>query len=90
MIATAATSARLVSRHRALPYCEGDTIALIQRLPERIRNVHLKQVDPQVRRHVHEENLSLAEAVPRGVVCEPPYGEAATSPLLGPVRRRPS
>jgi sugar phosphate isomerase/epimerase len=46
-----------------ISYCDGDNIAIIQRFPERIRYVHLKQVDPEVRRRVHEENLSLAEAV---------------------------
>ncbi len=65
-----------------ISYCDGDNIAIIQRFPERIRYVHLKQVDPEVRRRVHEENLSLAEAVPLGVMCEPPYGEPAMPPLL--------
>ena len=65
-----------------ISYCDGDNIALIQRFPERIRYVHLKQVDPAVRRRVHEENLSLAEAVPLGVMCEPPYGVPEMPPLL--------
>ena len=37
--------------------------------------VHLKQVDPEVRERVRAEKLSLAEAVPLGVMCEPPFGE---------------
>ena len=65
-----------------ISYCDGDNIAIIQRFPERIRYVHLKQVDPEVRRRVHEENLSLAEAVPLGVMCEPPYGVPEMPPLL--------
>lgn len=65
-----------------ISYCDGDNIALIQAFPERIRYVHLKQVDPEVRRRVHAENLSLAEAVPLGVMCEPPYGVPDIPPLL--------
>ena len=65
-----------------ISYCDGDNIAIVQRFPERIRYVHLKQVDPEVRRRVHEENLSLAEAVPLGVMCEPPYGVPDMPPLL--------
>ena len=65
-----------------IAYCDGDNIAIVQRFPERIRYVHLKQVDPEVRRRVHEENLSLAEAVPLGVMCEPPYGVPEMPPLL--------
>lgn len=65
-----------------ISYCDGDNIAIIQRFPERIRYVHLKQVDPAVRRRVREENLSLAQAVPLGVMCEPPYGVPEMPPLL--------
>ena len=32
-----------------ISYCDGDNIAIIERFPERIRYVHLKQVDPAVR-----------------------------------------
>jgi inosose dehydratase len=65
-----------------ISYCDGDNIAIIERFPERIRYVHLKQVDPAVRRRVAEEKLSLAEAVPLGVMCEPPYGVPEMPPLL--------
>ena len=51
-----------------ISYCDGDNIAIIRRFPERIRYVHLKQVDPAVRDRVRAENLSLAEAVPLGVM----------------------
>jgi inosose dehydratase len=44
--------------------------------------VHLKQVDPAVRDRVRAEKLSLAEAVPLGVMVEPPYGEPPMPPLL--------
>jgi inosose dehydratase len=63
-------------------YCGGDNIQIIERFPERITYVHLKQVDPQVRERVRQAKLSLAEAVPLGVMTEPPYGEPAMPPLL--------
>ena len=31
---------------------------------------------------MRQEKLSLAEAVPLGVMCEPPFGEPAIPPLL--------
>lgn len=42
--------------------------------------MHLKFVDPDVRARVPAENLSLAEAVPLGVMVEPTYGEPACRP----------
>jgi inosose dehydratase len=65
-----------------ISYCDGDNVQIIQRFPERIRYVHLKQVDPEVRKRVREENLSLAEAVPLGVMVEPPYGIPEMPPVL--------
>ncbi len=65
-----------------ISYCDGDNIAIIEGFPERIRYVHLKQVDPEVRRRVRDEKLSLAEAVPLGVMVEPPYGVPDMPPLL--------
>ena len=53
-------------------YCDGDNIEIIRQAPERITYVHLKFVDPTVRQRVRDENLSLAEAVPLGVMVEPP------------------
>ena len=65
-----------------LAYCGGDNIEIVRRFPDRIGYVHLKQVDPAVRRRVEAEKLSMAEAVPLGVMVEPPYGEPAMPPLL--------
>jgi inosose dehydratase len=65
-----------------ISYCDGDNLAIIRRFPERIRYVHLKQVDPEIRRRVREERLSLAEAVPLGVMVEPPHGVPEMPPLL--------
>ena len=63
-------------------YCGGNNVEIIQRFPERITYVHLKQVDPEVRERVRREKLSLAEAVPLGVMCEPPFGEPDMPELL--------
>jgi inosose dehydratase len=65
-----------------ISYCDGDNVQIIQRFPDRITYVHLKQVDPTVRKRVREENLSLAEAVKLGVMVEPPYGIPEMPPLL--------
>jgi inosose dehydratase len=63
-------------------YCEGDNIEIIERFPDRITYVHLKSVDPEVRARVIKENLSLADGVKLGVMCEPPYGIPDMPPLL--------
>ena len=63
-------------------YCGGDNLEIIRKYPDRVTYVHLKQVDPRIRERVARENLSLAEAVPLGVMCEPPFGEPAMPELL--------
>ena len=63
-------------------YCDGDNLEIIEQFPDRITYVHLKSVDPVVRARVLAENISLAEAVQLGVMCEPAYGEPAMPPLL--------
>ncbi len=68
-------------------YCDGDNLEIIERFPERITYVHLKSVDPVVRARVLAENISLAEAVQLGVMCEPPYGEPDMPPLLDALGR---
>jgi inosose dehydratase len=65
-----------------ISFCRGDNVQIVQRFPERITYVHLKQVDPEVRDRVVAEKLPLSEAVKLGVMVEPPYGEPAMPPLL--------
>src|SRR3954454_6216097 len=65
-----------------ISYCHGDNIAIVRGAPERIRYVHLKQVDPEVRERVRRENLPLSEAVKLGAMVEPPYGDPPMPPLL--------
>jgi inosose dehydratase len=68
-------------------YCEGDNIEIVERFPDRVTYVHLKSVDPAVRHRVIEENLSLAEGVKLGVMCEPWGGVPDMPPLLDALGR---
>ena len=63
-------------------YCGGDNLQIIEHFPERISYLHIKLVDPKIRERVQAEGLSLAEAVPLGIMVEPPYGEPDVPSLL--------
>ena len=63
-------------------YCGGDNLKIIEHFPERITYLHIKLVDPKIRERVQAEGLSLAEAVPLGIMVEPPYGEPDVPSLL--------
>jgi inosose dehydratase len=63
-------------------YYGGDALNLIRRHPDRIGYVHLKQVDPEIRRRVHAEGLGFAPAVRLGVMCEPPAGDPEMAPVV--------
>ena len=65
-----------------IEYCGGDNIALIKQYPERIRYVHLKQVNPAIRQRVVDEKLGFAPAVRLGAMVEPPDGDPAMEPLV--------
>lgn len=68
-------------------YCRGDNVEIVQRFPDRITYVHLKQVDPAVRDRATAERLPLSEAVRLGVMVEPPFGLPAMPPLLDALAR---
>ncbi len=70
-----------------ISYCHGDNLELIQRYPERIGYVHLKQVDPEVLERVDEEKLCFAEAVRLGAMTEPPNGTPPMEPLIDALSR---
>jgi len=70
-----------------LAYYRGDSIALIRDHPERIAYLHLKQADPAVVAQVEAEDLCFAEAVRRGVMCEPPAGLPKVELVLDAVDR---
>jgi inosose dehydratase len=65
-----------------IAYYDGDNVELVRKYPDRIGYLHLKQADPAVLKQVREQHLSFAEAVRRGVMCEPPHGEPAVGPFL--------
>jgi inosose dehydratase len=65
-----------------IAYYDGDNVELIQRYPDRIGYLHIKQVDPQVLKQVREEHLGFGEAVRRGVMVEPPLGVPEVEPVL--------
>ena len=68
-----------------ISYCGGDNIAIIERAPERIGYLHLKQVDPEVRAKVEAEDLPFGEAVKLGAMTEPPRGIPEMPPLLAAI-----
>jgi inosose dehydratase len=68
-------------------YYGGDNVELIRRYPDRIGYLHLKQADPAVLAQVKAEGLTFAEAVRRGVMCEPPKGDPDMEALLDAVDR---
>jgi inosose dehydratase len=65
-----------------IAYCDGDNIQIVERFPERIRYVHLKQVDPAVLKRVRDQGLPFSDAVKLGSMVEPPYGIPEMPPLL--------
>jgi inosose dehydratase len=70
-----------------IAYAGGNNVEIVERFPERITYVHLKQVDPVVRERVRRENLPLSEAVKLGAMVEPPYGQPDMPPLLDALGR---
>jgi inosose dehydratase len=70
-----------------IAYCGGDNVQIVERYPDRITYVHLKQVDPAVRDQAVAQGLPLSEAVKLGVMVEPPYGEPEMPPLLDALAR---
>ena len=70
-----------------ISYCGGDNIAIIERAPDRIGYLHLKQVDPEVRAKVEAEDLPFGEAVKLGAMTEPPRGIPDMPPLLAAIER---
>jgi len=65
-----------------IAYYGGDCLELIQRYPDRIGYLHLKQVNPQVIAQVLDKDLSFPEAVRMGAMIEPPLGVPEMAPLL--------
>jgi inosose dehydratase len=70
-----------------ISYCGGDNLAIIEKAPERIGYLHLKQVDEAVRAKVAAEDLPFGEAVKLGAMTEPPRGIPDMPPLLAAIER---
>ncbi len=63
-------------------YCGADNLKIVRDYPDRVRYVHLKQVDRAVMARVREEGLGFAPAVRLGAMVEPPLGEPDMPTLL--------
>jgi inosose dehydratase len=68
-------------------YCGGDNLNIINKYPDRIGYLHLKQVDPYVRSKVKAEDLPFGDAVRLGAMTEPPHGIPDLPPLLHAIER---
>lgn len=79
-------------------YGGASSVELIEKYPDRIGYLHLKQVDPQIVAQVRAEEMSFSKAVRLGAMCEPPNGlpdlskvieaaEALGRPLFGIVEQ---
>lgn len=68
-------------------YGGASSLELINRYPERIGYLHLKQIDPQILTTVREHNLTWAAANLAGVMTEPPSGLPDLSAVIDAVER---
>ena len=68
-----------------IAYYGGDCLELIDKYPDRIGYLHLKQVNPQIVEQVLDKDLSFPEAVRMGAMIEPPLGVPEMGPLLDAV-----
>ncbi|WP_127818127.1 sugar phosphate isomerase/epimerase family protein [Microbacterium sp. CPCC 204701] len=66
-------------------YYGGDSVKLIQESPDRIGYLHLKQVDPSLLFDVLKNDVSFADAVPQGIMIEPPHGVPEFGPIIDAV-----
>jgi len=57
-----------------IEYRGGDSIGMLRKHRDRIKYLHLKTVDADVRKRVLAENPPFATAVAMGIFCEPPHG----------------
>jgi inosose dehydratase len=66
-------------------YYGGDNLRLIRERPDRIGYLHLKQVDPELLFEVLKNDVPFAEAVPQGIMIEPPAGVPELGPIIDAV-----
>jgi inosose dehydratase len=65
-----------------IAYYGGDCLELIEKYPDRIGYLHLKQVNPEIVSKVLDRDISFPEAVRMGAMIEPPLGVPEMPPLL--------
>jgi inosose dehydratase len=68
-------------------YGGASSVDLIEKYPERIGYLHLKQIDPEVLKTVREQNMTWAAANLAGVMTEPPNGLPDLSKVIDAVER---
>src|SRR4029077_4205227 len=69
-----------------LAYRHADNVALINRYPDRIGYVHIKQMDPAIVAQADREGLAFGQAVAMGASCEPPAGEPVVEDVAKALR----
>jgi inosose dehydratase len=57
-----------------LAYRRASSVEIIQKYPDRIGYVHIKQMDPAIVEKAEAEDLAFGQAVAMGASCEPPQG----------------
>ena len=67
-------------------YGRGDAPRLLREHADRVWYVHLKAVDPDVLAQVKAEQMSFADAVKRGVMCEPGLGVPPLGDVIAGLR----
>ncbi|HTF40768.1 MAG TPA: sugar phosphate isomerase/epimerase, partial [Propionibacteriaceae bacterium] len=65
-----------------IAYYGGNCVELIEKYPDRIGYLHLKQVSPEIVSKVLDKDISFPEAVRMGAMIEPPLGVPEMPPLL--------
>ncbi|WP_139005889.1 sugar phosphate isomerase/epimerase family protein [Arthrobacter crystallopoietes] len=68
-------------------YGGASSVDLIEKYPERIGYLHLKQIDPEVLKTVREQNMTWAAANLAGVMTEPPNGLPDLSKVIDAVEK---
>jgi inosose dehydratase len=68
-------------------YGGASSVDLIEKYPERIGYLHLKQIDPEVLKTVREQNMTWVAANLAGVMIEPPNGLPDLSKVIDAVEK---
>src|SRR5258708_16485778 len=69
-----------------LAYRHADNVAIINRYPDRIGYVHIKQMDPAIVARADREGFAFGQAVAMGASCEPPAAEPVVEDVAKALR----